>query len=550
MRILALMAIIATALAACSDANMPEPDVLACADLATGKLQLGGLKVASSVDVAASDALPAHCKLNGSLDERTGIDGKPYAIGFELRMPLPAAWNGKFFFQGGSGTNGVIVPATGNLLYAAPGTALARGYAVASTDGGHATGELDATFGLDPQARSDYGYNAVGRVTVTAKQILPLLYGRAASRSYLVGCSNGGRDAMVAAARFADQFDGLVAGNPGFNLPKAAVAEQWDTQQFMSAAAPGQLPKDAFPAATMALVASRVLAKCDALDGVADGMVNDRVACQAAFDLAADVPTCAAQPDGSCITAAQKTALQRVFAGARNSAGQDLYASWPLDPGMAGRDWRFWKLDAGFAPLPFNTVVGAGSMGFVFTTLPDAPDLSDGGLGYQLAFSMDTDAPKIFAATATFKESAIDFMTPPNPTRLTTLKSRGGKLIVAHGLGDPVFSANDTIAWYDALGAADAGAADYARLFLVPGMNHCTGGPATDRFDLLTALENWVEKGTAPGSVLATVNPANPDVAALGWPATRSRPLCAYPGQARLKPGATDTEDAASFQCQ
>jgi feruloyl esterase len=374
---LALAANIALGVSACSDTSLPV--TLACAELTTTTLPLAGLKVASSAEVAASDGLPAHCKLNGSLDERTGIDGKPYGIGFELRMPLPAAWNGKFFFQGGSGTNGVIVPATGDLLYDAPGTALARGYAVASTDGGHATGIADSSFGLDPQARSDYGYNAMGRVTVTAKQILPRLYGRTASRAYLLGCSNGGRDAMVAAARLADQFDGLVAGNPGFNLPKAAVAEQWDTQQFMSAAAPGQLPKDAFPVATMALVADRILAKCDALDGVADGMVNDRVACRATFDLAADVPTCAGEPDGNCIMAAQKTALQRVFAGARNSAGQDLYASWPLDPGIAGRDWRFWKLDAGFAPLPFNTVVGAGVMGFVFTSPPDAPDLSDGG---------------------------------------------------------------------------------------------------------------------------------------------------------------------------
>lgn len=544
-----VLALSTAALCGCGGSN-EAPSPLACAEITTSRLNLASLKIATSVDVAASGVLPAHCKINGTLNERTGIDGKPYAIGFELRTPASSAWNGKFFFQGGSGTNGVIVPATGDLLNATSGTALAQGYAVASTDGGHATGQGDATFGLDPQARSDYGYNAVGQVTTVAKQIIGAHFGHAPSRSYLLGCSNGGRDAMVAASRYADQFDGLVAGNPGFNLPKAGLAEQWDTQQFMSAAAPGELPKDAFPASAMSLVASRILAKCDALDGVSDGMVNDRIACQAAFNLAADVPTCPGTFDGTCLTSVQKTALQKIFDGPKNTAGQSLYSNWPWDPGIAGAGWRFWKLDAGFAPLPFNTLVGAGSMGYIFTSSPDAPSLADGGLGYQLAFSMDIDAPKILAKTATFKESSLDFMTPPNPTQLTTLKSRGGKLIVVHGTGDPVFSANDTIAWYDALGTADAQASGYARLFLVPGMNHCSGGPATDRFDMLKALEDWVEKGTAPDLVPATVNASDPDVIAAGWPSTRSRPLCAYPKQARLKAGATDTELASSFQCQ
>jgi feruloyl esterase len=544
-----LSLVVVTGLVAACGGGHHALTTLACTDLTTAKLNIPNLQVASAVDVAASGALPAHCKVNGSLNARTGIDGKPYAIGFELRTPQPAAWNGKFFFQGGGGTNGVIVPATGNLLNAPTGTALERGYAVASTDGGHGTGQSDVSFGVDPQARSDYGYNAVGQVTVVAKKIVQSRFGQLPARSYLLGCSNGGRDAMVASSRFADHFDGYVAANPGFNLPKAAIAEQWDTQQFMSAAAPGQLPKDVFPAAAMNLVAQKILAKCDALDGAADGIVNDRATCQAAFSIATDVPTCAGAPDASCLTAAQKTALQNIFGGARDSANHALYASWPLDPGVSGQNWRFWKLDAGFAPLPFNTLIGAGAMGYVFSSPPDAPSLADGGLGYQLGFSMDTAAAKIAATTATYKESALEFMTPPNPTQLSTLKARG-KLIVVHGTADPVFSPNDTMAWYDALKAADASAPNYARLFLVPGMNHCSGGPATDRFDMLTALENWVEKGTAPDAVRATVNASDPDVVAAGWPATRSRPLCAYPKQAMLKTGATDTEDAASFECR
>jgi feruloyl esterase len=523
---------------------------LACTEISTASLNLSGLKVAQAVEVAASGALPAHCKVTGSVNDRTGIDGKPYAIGFELRLPQPADWQRKFFFQGGGGTDGVINPATGNLLNTTASTALAQGHAVVATDSGHATGASDVGFALDAQARLDYGYNAVGTLTPLAKAIVQRRYLSAPERSYFMGCSNGGRQAMVAASRFADQFDGLIAGNPGFNLPKAAIAEAWDTQQFMSAASAGQLPKDAFPPAAMALVGQRILAKCDALDGVADGIVNDRAACQAAFSLANDVPSCSGSTTTGCLSPAQKTALQKVFDGARNSAGQALYASWPWDAGVAGAGWRFWKLDAGFAPLPFNTLIGAGAIGYVFTTPPEAPNLSDGGLGYQLGFSMDSGAPKIFATAAPFNSSAMDFMTPPNPTQLTTLKNRGSKLIVFHGTADPVFSPNDTLAWYDALRAADANAASYARVFLVPGMNHCSGGPATDRFDMLAAMEAWVTKGTVPDSVLAGVNPADPDVIAAGWPASRTRPLCAYPKQARLKAGATDTESAASFACQ
>lgn len=529
--------------------------LLSCDAITTAALAISNLKVSSAVSVpaktdgaSAADNYPAHCKVQGSINDRTGIDAKPYAIGYEVR--LPASWNGKFFFQGGGGTNGVLVPAVGSLLNTSESNALSQGYAVASTDGGHNTGQSDVGFGLDPQARLDYGYNAVGTLTPVAKQIITRRYGRAPERSYFVGCSNGGRDAMVAASRFADQYDGMVAANPGFNLPKAAIAQTWDTQQFMSAAQPGQLPRDAFPASVMNVVASRILGKCDGLDGAVDGMVNNRAACQGAFNLATDVPTCTGAPDGTCITAAQKSALQKIFAGAKNSAGQSLYASWPWDPGMAGANWRFWKLDAGFAPLPFNTLIGAGAMGYIFTTPPDAPDLSDGGLGYQLRFSMDTDAPRIFARSAVFKDSAMDFMTPPGSTQLRALKARGGKLIVYHGTADPVFSPDDSIAWYDAVKAGDSTAADYARLFLVPGMNHCAGGPATDRFNMLTALENWVERGVAPDTVVAGVNPADPDVAAKGWPAKRTRPLCAYPKQAILKTGATDLESAASFSCQ
>jgi len=538
----------ATALEVNADAALVTPR-LRCSDLAA-RPWLGGVVLTQAEEVAASSGTPSfplHCLVGGQIDARTGSDGKPYAIGFELRMPL-SGYHGRFFFQGGGGTDGVINPAFGDLLNSATTNALSLGYAVVSTDGGH-TGPADVSFGLDPQARIDYGYNAVGRTTQVAKSIVSGYYGRAPRRSYFVGCSNGGRQGMVAAARFADQFDGILAAAPGMNLPQAALAQAWDTQQFFFAGPPGQLPKDTFPPAALATVAASVIARCDALDGLADGMVNDVDGCKIAFQLDRDVATCATPDATGCLSAEQKTALANVFAGVKNSSGTSLYATWPFDPGISGGGWRFWKLDAGFAPLPFNTIIGSGALGYIFTTPPDAPDLSDAGLGYQLSFDFDAGGPKLLATNATFSQSALQFMTPPDPTHLTRFKKRGGKLIVVHGSADPVFSTHDTIAWYRALLAADLTAGSYARLFLVPGMNHCSGGPATDRFDMLSALQSWVESRRAPNSVVAAVDPANPDVAAQGWSSSRTRPLCPYPKRAVFTRGSASPEAASSFTC-
>jgi Tannase and feruloyl esterase len=523
---------------------------LRCADVAA-ELSVSGVVIEKAEEAAASSGTPsspAHCLVAGAIDGRTGIDGKPYAIGFELRMPL-SGYRGRFFFQGGGGTDGVINPAVGDLLNTPTTNALSLGYAVVSTDGGH-TGQADVSFGLEPQARIDYGYNAVGRTTQVAKAIVSRYYGSAPRHSYFVGCSNGGRQGMVAASRFADEFDGIVSSAPGMSLPQAALAQAWDTQQFFSAGPPGQLPKDSFPPAALASVAAGVIARCDELDGLADGMVNDLEACKTAFELDRDVATCAAPSSAQCLSPAQKSALANVFAGVKDSSGTSLYASWPFDPGVSGGNWRFWKLDAGFAPLPLNTIVGSGALGYIFTTPPDAPDLSDGGVGYQLSFNFQVGGPKIFATDATFTEAAMQFMPPPDPTHLTRFKSRGGKLIVVHGSADPVFSANDTITWYRALVAADATADSYARLFLVPGMNHCSGGPATDRFNMLSALQSWVEEGSEPSSVLAAVDPANPDVVAQGWSSSRTRPLCPYPKRAVFTQTLSDPEAASSFDCQ
>jgi Tannase and feruloyl esterase len=520
---------------------------LNCSDVTTAKLNLSGLVVTTSVANAASGAAssaasyPAHCQVTGTINQRTGIDGKTYAIGFDIRLPA-TGWNGKFFYSGDAGIDGGFNDPLGSTAVGGTTNAVTLGYAVASSDGGHSSSGLDGSFGLDPQARVDYGYNALGTLAPLAKNIVGEFYGTPATRSYYAGCSKGGQSGMVAAARFADQFDGIVAGDPGFNLPKAAVEELYDNQQFATVNAN---ITQAFSPADLALVSTSILAKCDALDGAADGMVNDVAACKAAFNFATDVPQCASgvAPDGTCLSATQKTALANIFAGAKGTSGDLLYSDWPWDPGIAGSNWTFWKtfLNAQIAPV---------AMGNVFAT-PPAPVIaafSPATTAYWQAFDVNGGFELIYGTNAAFTESSMSFMTPPNPNHLTTLKAKS-KLIVYHGTGDPVFSSNDTTNWYNNLRAADASAASYARLFLVPGMNHCGGGPATDNFDMLTALVSWVEQGTAPDTVKATVATGNADKPA-AWSASRSRPLCAYPKKAVLVSGAADLESASSFSCQ
>jgi Tannase and feruloyl esterase len=493
-----------------------------------------------------------HCLVSGKMFERVSdVDAQTYAIGFEMR--LPTTWNGRFFYQANGGLDGVIVPALGAVSGGGPlAPALVQGFAVISSDAGHSAAQ-NPLFGIDPQARLDYGYQAVGKLTPMAKALIRAAYGKAPDRSYLGGCSNGGRHAMVAAARYATQFDGFLAGDPGFHLPRAAVAQLYGAQQYAKLAMSSDL-NTAFTAAERKLVADRVLAKCDALDGVKDDMVSASAACQKAFDVMADVPLCREQRDGSCLSADQKDVLQRVFAGARDRAGRKIYASFPYDPGIAGRNWASWKFEASIGNRDPVAIA------FVFQSPPTSRDALGNaeqfGRRFALGFDMDRDAPKIDATTPRYRESSMSFMSPPDETRLTALQRAGGKLIVYHGTGDPVFSSDDTAAWYRALIAThgEGRAASFVRYFEVPGMNHCRGGPAADQFDMIAPLVKWVEAGRAPDAVIATARgPGNAggtnDELPPSWAPDRTRPLCPYPQVARYN-GRGDVNRAASFHCR
>lgn len=552
--------------AGCASVRAPAPAVGAapradCAQLAT--VAYPALRIVSTERVAAgvlqlpgiAQPMPEHCVVTGRLNERKSpVDGKDYAIGFEMRLPVH--WNGRFFYQANGGLDGFITPAYGNILGGGPTTnGLQKGFAVLSSDAGHAFERANpvigaATFGLDPQARRDYGYNAVAQLAPMAQALIAAHYGKPADRSYLVGSSNGGRHGLVAAARDHGGFDGIVVTTPGYNLPKAAVAQAWGAQRFATVArgrtAQG-VPdlETSFTPAELALLARHIVARCDALDGLADGWIGDLAACQRAFAIARDVPACAGAPGPDCLSAERKKVLAEVF------AGPGIYAGLPWDPGVAGRNWREWKFVNSIGPRD------AIALAFVFTTPPQSPRVLTGQGAtvpdYALHFSLERDAARIEARDATYPDSAMEFMTPPDPTGMNRFVARGGKILVAHGAADPVFSVLDTIRWIEGFTERHgARAADSARLFVVPGMNHSLNGPAADQFDLVETMVRWVEQGIAPASIVATARGPgsavpNPELPG-DWSAGRTRLLCPWPSVARYQSG--DPEQAGSFACR
>ena len=561
------------ALAACGgsdDGSLPQLTAARGATLAECSALATSFRFAAT-NITAATLVPAgtltnagqpvaeHCRVTGRMNERVSpVDGQAYAIGFEMR--LPRDWSGRYLYQANGGTDGVVVTADGGNSLGSGGllrNGLQQGFAIISSDAGH-TSAQNPLFGLDPQARLDYGYQAVGTLTPMAKALIRAAYGKGPDRSYIAGTSNGGRHALVAAARLPDEYDGVLSGAPGIFLPRASMAnlsqiKRWDT--VATTRVVNGLPdfESALPPPERRLIANAILARCDALDGLVDGLVQDTEACRGAFDLARDVPTCSGPRDGSCLSAAQKPVVAAAFSPVRLASGELFYPGFPFDPGLSQGNWAEWKFRNSV-----RTARNPVSVGFIFSTPPSsdiamATDTSRTA-AFALNFNLDAEAPKLLATNAVYTESSLSFMAPPNPTRLDRLRDRGGKLMVIHGTADAIFSIDDTAAWYRGLDAANDGRANrFARFYAVPGMGHSRGGPATDQFDALTSLVEWVENGTVPDRIIATArragNPggANAEVPT-DWSPNRQRPLCPYPLVARYKGG--DPEAAASFACE
>ncbi len=493
--------LIVALLATFAPRSIAAPD---CA--AVGPVALPGHEVLirSTKEIPAVETAPAHCRVDGIIDARTGRDGKSYGIGFALA--LPAQWNGRFLFQGGGGLNGSVAPPAGG-QFAGASSALARGFAVASTDSGHQASGFDASFFADQQAALDFLYQGVADVTLVAKQLVANYYGRGSEHSYFVGCSTGGREAMMMSQRYPRFFDGILAVAPAMrtsfsNLGLRHAATALNAIAPRDASGKPQT-RDALSDADRRLVVEGVLAACDALDGNRDGFVFAPHLCR--FDPVA--LRCKGAKTAACLAPAQVEAVRTVMAGPRTRSGRQVYPGYYYDTGIANTRGL-----AGILAAPF---------------IPEGPPAGT---------AMDVEAAAAEAMTARAMAGDTSAW-----TNLVTFRQHGGKLIFAHGVSDPWFSARDTVGYYERLAAdnPDQPLRDWSRLFLVPGMGHCGGGERTlDQFDALSALVDWVESSRAPDRMVATGASAPGE----------SRPLCPYPEFARREDTGA-AHEASGYRC-
>jgi feruloyl esterase len=491
----------ATAAAPASPAQAPTP----CENLAS--LALPGTKITFAAMVAAGvftppgapqfgppvdySGLPAFCRVAATVSPVPDSE-----IKFEVWMPAQG-WNGKFMGTGNGGAAGAIF----HFAMAGP---LSAGYAVANTDTGHQGGPADWSFAVGhPQKLIDSGYRAVHEMTVQTKAIVAAYYGTAPARSYWNGCSTGGRQGLVEAQRFPDDYDGIAAGapaSPWIPLMMHSIVVQQVMTDPAGALSPAKLP----------LVRDAAIAACDARDGVTDRVTTDPATCD--FDPA--VLACTGSDTSMCLTSHEVEAVRRVYRGPVNPRTGEQIAPGPT-PGSE-LEW------AAYTPAAFP--IGSSFMRDIVLEDP----------GFDL-FAVDFDDDVVRA------RQAVDGIFDANPD-LSAFVARGGKLILWHGWTDGLIPTGSTINYYDSVVAtlgADT-AANHVRLFLAPGVNHCLGGEGPSTVDYTTALDRWVESGTAPESIVASRPLDGGD--------TRRRPLCAHPEIARYR-GAGDTDDAASFEC-
>jgi feruloyl esterase len=451
---------------------------------------------AKAAQEALFKTLPAFCRVTGVI--------KP-AVRFEVWLPLQD-WNGKFQGTGNGGYNGAIV-------YTALAPGLLKHFATANTDMGHvATAPDPGSWALHhPELVIDQGYRAQHVTAVAAKTIITAFYSKKPSRSYFVGCSSGGWEALTEAHRFPHDYDGIIAGAPASEVVHLHAAQIW-----------GYLAGQQIDPAKIPLISAAAIAKCDAKDGVKDGLISDPQGC----DFKPEELACkSGQDPKSCLTPTEVTALGQMYAGAHYASGAQVYPGWPRGMEFALAQAR----SARVAALGASTY-----RDMVF----ENPDWDYHTINY------DRD---VKAADA-----KIGAVMNDGSTDLKEFRSAGGKLILWHGWSDPLISPLHTIAYYGKLAASfapagtDQGAAisqvsDFARLFLAPGVMHCGRGPGPDTFDSVAALEAWVEKGVAPDSMVATHKTKGK--------ADRTRPLCAYPHKA-VYDGKGNSDDAASFSCR
>jgi feruloyl esterase len=464
--------------------------------------------------------LPAFCRIVAQ--------AKPTAdsnITVELWMPLDG-WNGKLQGLGNGGFAGLID--TFGL-----GAAMAKGYAAVATDAGHAGAPADASWALGhPEKVVDFGHRGIHEMTRVAKLVVAQFYGSAPKHAYFEGCSDGGREALMEAQRYPGDYDGILAGAPANYWTGLLSTAVVDTQALT------ETPASFIPPAKIPTIANAVLAACDELDGLRDGILNDPRQCH--FD-PASIQCKAAEDTDKCLTPPQVAALKAIYAGPRDANGRSIFPGYlpGAEDGRSG--WVLWIT----GPVPAKSALAFFGIGYYSNMVYDKADWSY--KSFTLADGLQTAKEKTAAA--------LDAVNPD----LTPFRSRGGKLILYHGWEDPAIPAVNTVNYYENVVAkvGHANADSFVRLYMLPGVQHCGGGPGPGMFgqfpgwpvedpqhNARIALENWVEKGKAPTTFIATKPSADDPQSA----PSLTRPLCPYPQSARYK-GSGDPNKAENFVC-
>jgi feruloyl esterase len=456
-------------------------------------------------------SLPAFCRVQGVISPSTDSH-----IQFEVWMPT-AGWNGKYLGVG----NGAFA---GYFSYSEMAGAVKNGYAASSTDTGHTGNPLDGAWALGHREQIlDFGYRAIHETADKSKRIVPAFYGGNPKHSYFSSCSTGGRQALMEAQRYPADYDGIIAGAPVNSMTHQMVGFVWDLQALDSD------PDALIPMNKLKAIENAALTACDALDGVKDGIIGDPTKCH--FDPSALL--CKGVDSEECLTPSQVTALKKFYDGPRSSKGEQIYPGYP-----PGGETVFPARLSGGSPREF---VLAFVSGFFANMV-----FQNTSWDYR-AFRFDRDI-KITDDTVAQTFNATD----PN---LKAFKDRGGKLLIFHGWNDMSIAPLNSVNYYKSvvakMGAKQA--AEFVELYMVPGMQHCSGGAGPDSFgavpgspqadsehSMSVALERWVENGTTPGTIVAAKYEGDLIV--------RTRPLCAYPKVARYS-GTGSADDAANFKC-
>jgi hypothetical protein len=487
-------------LGGCAFAQRP---VISCGDLRA--LTNNEMSVAYAVVFPAAADAPEHCRVRGQILPQ---------VGFEVN--LPAQWNGRLHMSGNGGYAG---DALDHDRRTPPRTALLQqGFATAVTDTGHSSAtEPLGTFAADRQKLLDYAFRSLHVTAVAAKAIAQAYYGSAVQKAYFQGCSTGGRQALILAQRFPNDFDGIIAGAPVLNF-SGTMASYARTVQALKAAP--------IASAKLPALAAKIYEGCDAKDGLKDGIIDDPRKCD--FQPARDLPRCEAGADRpDCFTAGQVATLETIYSDMVVD-GKRVFPGWPVGPEAAGPDgrsgWENWFVRSDGAP---STQKAFGETFFRFLA-PAKPDPTF-DLGQ---FVAERDVPKL---------ENIHQILDATDTDLTRFQKRGGKLLMYYGWADPALNARMGLEYFEQvakrMGPETGG---FFRMYMMPGVFHCGGGVGAGSVNWLEPLVNWVEKGAAPGTLTATK--------VVQGKVELSRPVCTHPEVVKYK-GAGNPAEAGSFGC-